>query len=137
MRAEYLLAVVGGLLLAATIGTVEGFQITAPAPHDEVDICKQLAPQLSKQYGGKFVTEYHLWDETRVDLLSDDYAVEVDYAEKWAECIGQALYYSHLTDRQAVCLLLSAGEKDSRFIYRCQTVCEAHGIKLWVHELGK
>jgi hypothetical protein len=110
--------------------------ITASAPQQqEVELCRQLAPRLSKERGGKFTTEARLWDDTRVDLLSDEYAVEVDYAHKWAECIGQALYYGHVTDRQPVCLLLAAGATESQYVYRCQTVCEAHDIKLWVVQI--
>ena len=29
--------------------------------------------------------EYRLEDTTRVDCLTDDYAIEVDWAKKWAE----------------------------------------------------
>jgi hypothetical protein len=34
-------------------------------------------------------TEYRLEDNTRVDCLTDTHAIEFDFAEKWAESIGQ------------------------------------------------
>lgn len=100
----------------------------------EVETCRELAVDLSRQRGEKFVTEHRLWDGTRVDLLSDTWAVEVDYAGKWAECIGQALYYGQVSGRKPVCLLLVNLPADGHFVYRCQTVCHNHGIELWVVE---
>ena len=40
--------------------------------------------------GGK--TEVVLKDRTRIDCLTDKYAIEVDFANKWAESIGQSLH---------------------------------------------
>lgn len=63
--------------------------------------------------------EYKLNDKTRIDCLTDTLAVEVDFANKWAECIGQALYYGRKTRRTPACvLILENGEKDNRFLYR-------------------
>lgn len=50
--------------------------------------------------------EYRLNDGTRVDCLTDTLAVEVDFAPKWAECIGQCKHYSHKTGKQAACVLI-------------------------------
>ena len=33
--------------------------------------------------------EFRLWDMTRVDCLTKDYAIEFDFAKKWAESVGQ------------------------------------------------
>ena len=35
-----------------------------------------------------------------------DMAVEFDFANKWAECIGQALYYGQKTNRTPACVLI-------------------------------
>lgn len=43
--------------------------------------------------------EYRLSDNTRVDCMTDTLAVEFDFANKWAECIGQALYYGKQTKK--------------------------------------
>jgi hypothetical protein len=50
--------------------------------------------------------EVVLGDKSRVDCLGEDYAVEVDYSHKWAECIGQALWYAHTEEKVPVCVLL-------------------------------
>ena len=70
---------------------------------------------------------------TRVDLLNSKYAIEVDWADKWAEGCGQALYYSICTDRKAGLLLLSKSSSDKRFVERAAVVAGKHGITIWVY----
>lgn len=63
--------------------------------------------------------EHRLNDKTRVDCLTDTLAVEVDFAPKWHECIGQALYYGRKTNRTPACVLIMENpEKDLRYLYR-------------------
>lgn len=65
------------------------------------------------------IMEYKLNDKTRVDCLTDTLAVEVDFAPKWHECIGQALYYSKKTHRTPACvLIIENGKKDEKFVQR-------------------
>ena len=80
--------------------------------------------------------EVRLWDGTRVDYLGKTYAFEIDFADKWAEAIGQSLYYSTVTGkRPAVILLVKDMEKERRYVYRCQTVCAKYGIRLFVERV--
>ena len=79
------------------------------------------------------VTEYRLSDRTRVDCLSGTYAVEVDFAPKWAEGIGQALFYAQMTGR-APAVALIAGKKDGRYIRRLDTVAKKYGIETFIIE---
>ena len=81
------------------------------------------------QVGG--VTEYRLPDRTRVDCLTDGYAIEFDFGPKWAESIGQALYYGIRTDRQAGVVLIMEKETDERYLQRLMPVANQHGIKVW------
>lgn len=63
--------------------------------------------------------EYVLPDKARIDCLLPDKAVEVDFAAKWAECIGQALYYGNMTNKIPACLLIMEnGAKDNKYLYR-------------------
>lgn len=63
--------------------------------------------------------EYRLNDKTRVDCLLPNMAVEFDFAPKWHECIGQALYYAQKTNRLPACvLILENGEKDLKYVKR-------------------
>lgn len=65
------------------------------------------------------VMEHRLNDKTRVDCLTDTLAVEVDFAPKWHECIGQALYYGRKTKRTPACVLIMENEeKDLKYLRR-------------------
>lgn len=57
--------------------------------------------------------EYQLKDKTRVDCLTQNDAIEYDFAKKWAECLGQALYYGAMQDKTPVCALIGS-EKEFR-----------------------
>ena len=48
--------------------------------------------------------EYKLNDGKRVDCLTDKHAIEFDFAYKYYECIGQALYYGMITKKTQMCL---------------------------------
>lgn len=95
---------------------------------------RQAQERLHSKYGGKL--EYRLWDGARVDVLTEEEAIEIDFARKWAEAIGQAKYYSYVTGKKpAIILLIVDREKDGNFIYRCQTVCTRDGIRLYLEKL--
>ena len=75
--------------------------------------------------------EYVLPDKTRVDCLTATHAIEIDWAEKWAEGIGQALYYAKITGK-APAVALIVGEKDARYLKRLELVAEDTGITVFV-----
>ena len=77
------------------------------------------------------VMEYTLSDKTRVDCLTDSYAVEFDFACKWAECLGQAIYYGRQTGKQAACvLIMENGEKDLKYLYRLRRSAYRKGVNV-------
>ncbi len=61
-----------------------------------------------------------LWDMTRVDCLAKDYAVEFDFAKKWAESIGQALYYAKMTGKKPAVTLILTSPADYRYVKRVE-----------------
>lgn len=61
-----------------------------------------------------------LWDMTRVDCLTKDYAIEFDFAKKWAESIGQALYYSKMTGKEPAVVLILTSPEDYRYVKRIE-----------------
>ena len=80
----------------------------------------------------KGITEYELPDLTRVDCLTPKYAVEFDFGNKWAESIGQSLYYGLMTDRTpAVVLIMENPEREQKYLDRLNAVAEKHGIKVF------
>ena len=75
--------------------------------------------------------EYVLPDYTRVDCLTEEHAIEFDFANKWAESIGQALHYGMMTGKKPGIVLII--EKPKHFVYynRIVPLCEKYGITLW------
>ena len=76
--------------------------------------------------------EVILNDRTRVDCLTDDYAIEVEFPEKWAESIGQSLYYGLKTKRQAGVYLIIESESDNKYLDRLNRVADKYFIKVWI-----
>lgn len=99
--------------------------VSAKRMHPEAEYQKVWCDKL----GG--ITEYKLSDKTRVDCLLPNMAVEFDFANKWAECIGQALYYGKMTNRQAACvLIMERGEKDVKYLKRLRRAAYRKGVNL-------
>lgn len=69
----------------------------------------------------KGVIEYRLPDKTRVDCLTDEYAIEFDWGYKWAEGIGQSLYYANQTGKRPAIALILRKESDKKYIERIKS----------------
>ena len=74
--------------------------------------------------------EVILWDMTRVDCMTKDYAIEFDFAKKWAESIGQSLYYSKLTGKNPAVVLILTTPTDYRYVKRIELL--DNGIKVFL-----
>jgi len=62
--------------------------------------------------------EYVLADKTRVDCLTATHAIEYDWGKKWAESLGQALFYSAMTGKKAGIVLIVNPRTKDRFLKR-------------------
>lgn len=80
------------------------------------------------------VCEYRLPDGTRVDCVTDSHAIEFDFAAKWAEAIGQALYYSAQTGLQPGIVVIIETADDHRYIERLEYAIASHNLNIdvWV-----
>jgi hypothetical protein len=76
--------------------------------------------------------EYTLQDKSRVDIVTDEYAIEVDFASKWAEAIGQSLYYAERLNKKPGILLVVDGKNENRYIFRLLTVTRKYDITVWI-----
>lgn len=83
-----------------------------------------------RQVNGK--TEYRLTDNARVDCLNDHYAIEIEYAKKWAEGIGQSLYYAQMTHKTPAIGLIIADGKEEVYLKRLNHIAQKHGIKIFI-----
>lgn len=90
---------------------------------------KYYQNRVCSEFGGK--AEYILFDKTRVDCLTEEYAIEVDFAKKWAEGIGQSLYYAEITNKKPAVALI-VGNDDEKYLNRIQTVADKFNIKIIV-----
>ncbi|WP_243374672.1 hypothetical protein [Geotalea sp. SG265] len=83
----------------------------------------------------KGTTEYRLDDGTRVDCITEQYAVEFDFAPKWAESVGQALYYAEMTGRKPGVVLILEKATDTRYVDRLKKIADRYGIMQWIMTL--
>ena len=75
------------------------------------------------------IEEYKNKDLTRVDCLTASHAVEFDFANKWAESIGQALHYQYMTGKKAmVVLILEDPKTEMVYFNRVKKLGQIHGI---------
>lgn len=74
--------------------------------------------------------EYKNADETRIDCLTENEAVEFDFAKKWAEGIGQALHYGLMTGKKPkVVLILDNPERQMVYFQRVQKLAEKYNFE--------
>ena len=96
-----------------------------PTQHDrETTWSKYLATKL----GG--IAEYRTEDGSRVDIVTDEYAIEVEWATKWKEAIGQALFYGVMTGRKPAIILMQKTSQEWRHVMRAAVACGAGGITI-------
>ena len=67
-------------------------------------------------------TEVVMPDGTRCDIVTDTHSIEVDFADKWGEAIGQSLNYSFQSNRRAGILLILEKQSDERHLLRVQSI---------------
>jgi hypothetical protein len=84
----------------------------------------------AKEIGGK--TEIVLSDLARVDIVTDTFAIEIDFADKWAESIGQSLYYAEELNKKPGVLLLINGIAEDRYVKRLLKVAGEQNITVWL-----
>ena len=69
----------------------------------------------------------------RVDILTEEYAVEIDYARNYREGIRQALQYAGETGRRPGIALIIDGKGDSFYnLIQAKIICNKEKIKFWL-----
>lgn len=90
---------------------------------------KSYADEWCNSMGG---SRHRLEDGTEVDCLTDEVAYEVDFGRKWAEGLGQAMFYAAMTNRRAGVVLILHNEKERRFAWRVRLAAGYYGVQLEV-----
>ncbi len=77
--------------------------------------------------------EVILADKARVDCVTETHAIEFDFAKKWAESIGQSLYYAEALHKSpGIVLIIEDREKDQKYTERVKSIADKSGITLWL-----
>lgn len=111
--------------------------VRSPFPSETVIVKQFLVPALSEWVEPDAI-ERRLWDRSRADFLSDDFAFEVDWSKKWAEGIGQALFYAAMTEKEpALFLLVKDLESERRYLLRAKIACDYAGVSLGIYDVAR
>jgi hypothetical protein len=111
-----------GLTLAASLGAA---RLNPEAHYQEI---------AAKKYNGQ--TEVTMPDGTRCDIVTDTHAIEVDFADKWAEAIGQSLNYSFQLNKKAGILLILEKPVDERHLIRVESIIKHYELQIDVLSFG-
>lgn len=77
------------------------------------------------------IMEFELKGGTRVDCETPLYSVEFDFAKKWAESIGQSLYYGSTTGKTPAIGLILEKPTDIKYYKQIQPLCKKLGIYIF------
>ena len=86
-----------------------------------------LAQELSAK------AEYRTEDGSRVDVLTDTHAIEVEWIKKQSGAHGQALLYAAATNRKPAIVLLKRGKpNEDKYFLRCVSAALLASIPVFV-----
>lgn len=92
--------------------------------------------ELSRCWKGR--TEQRI-EGGRIDVLTDRYAVEVEFPHKWHEGLGQALHYANASGKQGVLAVIAYAQgeanlqgKSRQQLEMIEKLCRANDIKMVV-----
>lgn len=74
-------------------------------------------------------TEVHIPNGTRADCVSKTHAIEIDFANHWAEALGQSLNYAAETGKQPGIILICKRGTEARCLTWALTLEQT--IKRW------
>ena len=76
----------------------------------------QSEREMVQRYCAGMITEFYNPDGTRTDCISSTHAIEVDFSNRWADAIGQALHYALWTKE-----FQANPETFGRWVYQVRT----------------
>lgn len=128
-RIPVILIVIGLVIVFIAIVAVNFLQAQHVIAADWAEADYQA--YILEEMGGE--SEYRLPDGARVDILTPEYAIEVDFSYKWAESIGQALYYAEKTGKiPGIVLILAKRKNHDSYIRRLLFVARRYKIVVWL-----
>lgn len=93
---------------------------------------KDWTDALAKRINGQSEVQV---DRGRVDVMTDSYAIEIDFIKKWHEGLGQAIHYGDESTRIGVLALIDKNEAHEdlehlRLLKKIEKLCIKKGVKL-------
>jgi len=112
------------------LSLVTSYQVFAVRDHPE----KWYQTQWCQENNGNM--EVIFPNRTRCDCLTTDYAVEVEFADKWAEAVGQSLNYALESQRQSGIVLILENLKDRKYLEHLNAVIAHFDLPIRVWTVG-
>jgi hypothetical protein len=73
----------------------------------------------------------------RVDILTDTFAVEIEFAHKWKNAIGQSLWYGLQTNMTPGIVLIKREPSDNKYVIQLGSALAYAGlserVRVWVY----
>ena len=91
---------------------------------------KDISDQWCASQNG--VSQFRTKDGTYVDCLTDQYAVEAEFDNKWKEGIGQALHYAESTDKEAAILFIKRAKSRKNYHGELMRVINKYNLPIRV-----
>lgn len=101
-------------LFLTALGTIAYSQSTQLYEKDYADYIQSLI-------GGE--REVQLQDG-RADLVTDEYAIEIEWAPKWKEAIGQALWYALNTTKKPAIILILENQDQYKYLIQLNSALD-------------
>ena len=107
--------------------------LTLPASAERKHAERWYQERIAKIWGAKMEVRVA---NGRVDIVSKEYATEVEFADKWKEAIGQALWYALQTNKKAGIVLICEDKSDYLHAIRLRSTIQYAklDIKVWTHD---
>ena len=107
-----------------SLGILLALPYYAEATHPE----RWYAERAAAEYNG--ILELRMPDGTRCDIVTERHAIEVEFAPKWKEAIGQSLHYAAQTDRIAGILLILVEPNEERYLESLREVIAHYSLPI-------
>ena len=89
--------------------------------------------KFAREIGGR--VEVVMKDGTRCDILTATHAIEVDFAKKWAEAIGQSLNYAMQTGKRPAVGLIVLSPSDNKYVERVRKISAEYSLGLTIYPI--
>ena len=107
-----------------SLGILLALPCYAETTHPE----RWYAERAAAEYNG--ILELRMPDGTRCDIVTERHAIEVEFAPKWKEAIGQSLHYAAQTDLIAGILLILVEPKEERYLTQLREVIDHYDLPI-------